>query len=141
MGTWDFGPLDNDTAADWCGDLREAPAARRLELIRTALTAAADHDAAAYLDDTIGDRAVAAAAVLAAQLPGGPPLDSAYGPAFLTDGVSTGLPADLPALAIRALDRVDGDNSEIRENWEDGYPKVLERRSPFRTALERAAAS
>ena len=24
MGTWDVGPFDNDTAADWCGDLHDA---------------------------------------------------------------------------------------------------------------------
>lgn len=29
MGTWDDGPFDNDTAADWCDDLHDAdPSAR-----------------------------------------------------------------------------------------------------------------
>ena len=36
MGTWDVGPFDNDTAADWCGDLDDtSPDARRI-LVRDA---------------------------------------------------------------------------------------------------------
>lgn len=44
MGTWDVGPFDNDTAADFCGDLDDAPAEDRLGLVRAALSDAADED-------------------------------------------------------------------------------------------------
>lgn len=37
MGTWDFGPFDNDSAADWCGDLDEAAPGDRVGMIRAAL--------------------------------------------------------------------------------------------------------
>ncbi|PZG38067.1 hypothetical protein C1I98_24840 [Spongiactinospora gelatinilytica] len=37
MGTWDVGPFDNDTAADWRGDLNDAAPSERLDMIRRAL--------------------------------------------------------------------------------------------------------
>jgi hypothetical protein len=40
MGTWDVGPFNNDTAADWCGDLHDAGADQRLPLVRATLGAA-----------------------------------------------------------------------------------------------------
>lgn len=36
MGTWDVGPFDNDTAADFCGDLEEAAAGEREGVVRGA---------------------------------------------------------------------------------------------------------
>lgn len=35
MGTWDVGPFDNDTAAEFSGDLDQAPAGDREGLIGT----------------------------------------------------------------------------------------------------------
>jgi hypothetical protein len=141
MGTWDSGPFDNDTAADWCGELHDAPAGERVAMIRRALTVAADHDADTYLDDDFAAEAVAAAAVIAAQLPGGPRLDSPHAPDFIRAGGSVDVPDDLPSLALRALDRIDGANSGLPGIWGDGYTAVLERRRPIRTALEQAAGS
>ncbi|WP_316745359.1 DUF4259 domain-containing protein [Streptomyces sp. MK7] len=40
--TWDIGPFDNDTAADFGGDLDEAALEEREALIRSALKRAAD---------------------------------------------------------------------------------------------------
>ena len=37
MGTWDIGPFDNDTAADFGGDLDEAAWEERVSVIRGAL--------------------------------------------------------------------------------------------------------
>jgi hypothetical protein len=133
MGAWDFGPFDNDSAADWCGDLQDAEPARRIELIRDALTEVL-HEGE-YLDTTEGSAAVAAAAVVASQLPAGTPLTSAYAPDFLTGGGRLEIPADLPALALRALDRVAGDDSEWASLWEDGLPKALAALQPVRAAL------
>ncbi|MEU4693044.1 DUF4259 domain-containing protein [Actinoplanes sp. NPDC023714] len=138
MGTWDFGPFDNDSAADWCGDLQDADPARRIELIRDTLTEVL-HEGE-YLDSHEGSAAVAAAAVIASQLPGGSPLTSAYAPDFLKakDGALE-IPADLPPLALRALDRVAGDDSEWRDLWEDGLPKALTALHPIRETLQSAA--
>ncbi|WP_433795521.1 DUF4259 domain-containing protein [Actinoplanes sp. CA-252034] len=136
MGTWDFGPFDNDDAADWSGDLQEADPGRRAAVIREALDEVLLEDG--YLEGDAANRAIAAAAVIASQLPTGTPLRTAYAPGFLTAGETLDLPDDLPALALRALDRVAGDDSEWSELWEDGLPKALAALSPIREALESA---
>lgn len=98
MGTWDSGPFDNDTAADWCGDLDDADIAKRPALVREALTRAAGEDG--YLDADIACEAIAAAAIVAAQQPGGQPITSPYAPDFLRDGGRLDLPDDLAVLAV-----------------------------------------
>ena len=115
MGTWDIGPFDNDSAADWCGDLHDADPADRAGRIRQALVDAAEETG--FLDSREGGRAIAAAAILVSQLPGGAPLTSSYAPDFLLDGGRVEVPAELPALAVRALDRVLAADSEWFELW------------------------
>jgi hypothetical protein len=137
MGTWDFGPFDNDDAADWSGDLQDADPARRAAVIRETLGDVL-HDGE-YVDADTANQAIAAAAVIASLLPTGTPLTSAYAPGFLTAGETLDLPDDLPALALRALDRVAGNDSEWRELWEDGLPQALAALRPIREALESAA--
>jgi hypothetical protein len=141
MGTWDTGPLDNDAAAQWCDTLDNTEVGQRVELIRRALTAAAKHDPAEYLDHDIADEAVAAATVLASLLPNGHAADYSPAPDFLPVGETIVLLNDLPRLALQALDRVDGDNSELPNLWGKDYAQVLEDRQPVRAALERAAAA
>ncbi|SCL35919.1 protein of unknown function [Micromonospora rhizosphaerae] len=117
MGTWDSGPFDNDTAADWCGDLDDADGAKRPELVREALSRAAGADG--YLDADAACQAIAAAAIVAAQQPGGQPITSPYAPDFLLDGGRLDLPDDLAVLAVRALDRVMAADSEWRDLWQE----------------------
>ncbi|MEV0523069.1 DUF4259 domain-containing protein [Streptomyces sp. NPDC050439] len=117
MGTWDVGPFDNDTAADFCGDLDDAPAEDRLSLVRAALSDAAEEDG--ELDASVAETAVAAAALVAAQCPGGEPVDPVYGPEqAIPDLLSQRDPAH------QALDRVLAEGSELRDLWEesDGEP-------------------
>ncbi|MFE4957050.1 DUF4259 domain-containing protein [Streptomyces sp. NPDC056653] len=111
MGTWDTGPFDNDTAADFANALDAAGPAERKALIRGVLTRTVD--AAGYLTD--GEEAVAAAALIAAQCPGGEPIDTPYGPestmpVFLTD---------LRTLADDALARIISDEAGPASNWVD----------------------
>jgi hypothetical protein len=117
MGTWGIGPFDNDTAADFCGSLDEAAEGEREGVVRGALLRVVG--TADYLEAPEGEEAVAAAALVAAQCPGGDPVDSAYGP-------EEPLP-DLSALrggAVQALDRVMTEPSELLELWaeSDGDP-------------------
>ncbi|WUH97933.1 DUF4259 domain-containing protein [Spirillospora sp. NBC_00431] len=120
MGTWDASPFGNDTAADFAGDLDDLPLDERSEAIREALEAAIRE--ADYLDSSEGDTAVAAAALVAAQCPGGPPADTIYGP----DEPVPDLPGDFRSLAVAALDRVVGPESESRELWAEGADGLRE---------------
>ncbi|WP_371617896.1 DUF4259 domain-containing protein [Streptomyces sp. NBC_00454] len=124
MGTWDVGPFDNDTAADFCGDLDEAPENEREALIRSALGEAID--TLDYLDQDIAVQAVAAAALIAAQCPGGTPVTTPYGPDLPLPRLS----GDLRAFAVRALDRVVTEPSELMELWEE-----TQRPGPWRAGI------
>jgi hypothetical protein len=65
MGTWGTGPFDNDEAADFAGDLDDAPPGEREALVRGVLTRTVG--ATGFLDEA--ERAVAAAALIAARDP------------------------------------------------------------------------
>ncbi|MCX4721774.1 DUF4259 domain-containing protein [Streptomyces virginiae] len=113
MGTWDIGPFDNDTAADFGGDLDEAALEEREAMIRGVLKRAAGP--ADFLGVSDGERAVAAAALAVAQHPAGDPACPSYGPSEPLPE----LPADLRMLAVDALDQVVSDRSELAELWAD----------------------
>ncbi|MEU3283223.1 DUF4259 domain-containing protein [Streptomyces antibioticus] len=117
MGTWDVGPFDNDTAADFCGDLDEAAAGEREGIVRGILTRVID--TAGYLEAPESEEAVAAAALVAAQCPGGEPADPVYGPEEPLPDLT-----GLRDLALQALDRVMTDPSELMDLWaeSDGGP-------------------
>jgi hypothetical protein len=115
MGAWDIGPFDNDTAADFTNDLDDAAEHERIPLLRRALDAVVACDA--YLDSDFGVKALAAAAIVARDLPGGQEFTSdAYGP----EEPIPPIPADLYPLAVRAIDRILGEDSEIRQLWLEG---------------------
>jgi hypothetical protein len=119
MGTWDTGHFDNDTAADFSGEVDDAPETGREAVIRKALEAVlAPSD---YLDSDDGAVAVAAAALVASQCPGGEPVTTAYGP----DKPLPVLATDLRPLAVKALDAVLGEDSELRELWDEGGDEQL----------------
>jgi len=61
MGAWGEGAFDNDDAADWSWEFENADLTAGLQLITDALSAAAQADDAAYLDERDGALAVAAA--------------------------------------------------------------------------------
>ncbi|GAA1388275.1 hypothetical protein GCM10009639_14560 [Kitasatospora putterlickiae] len=115
MGTWDIGHFDNDTAADFSGTLDEAALEEREGLVRRVLSVAADTGAEDYLDCDEAVEAVAAAALVAAQCPGGEPVTTSYGP----DEPLPTFAADLRPLAVEALDRVVADESELAELWDE----------------------
>lgn len=117
MGTWDVGPFDNDTAADFCDDLDEAAAGEREGIVRGILTRVID--TAGDLEAPESEQAVAAAALVAAQCSGGEPADPVYGPEEPLPDL-----AGLRDLALQALDRVMTDPSELMDLWaeSDGGP-------------------
>lgn len=114
LGTWDAGPFDNDSAADFANDLDDTPEHERTALIRTVLTAAVENDS--YLDLDEGAPAIAAAALVACRLPGGEQFaPNGSGP----EAPIPKLAPDLVPLAIDAVDRVLAANSELAELWSE----------------------
>ncbi|MFF9341796.1 DUF4259 domain-containing protein [Streptomyces sp. NPDC014773] len=114
MGTWDIGPFDNDTAADFSYTVDEAGAGKKADVLRAAfreVTGTGDD----YLDADLSVEAVAAAALVAAQCPGGEPVTTSYGPKEPLGE----LPVELRAEAVAALDRVLAEPSELLELWEE----------------------
>jgi hypothetical protein len=111
MGTWDTGPFDNDTAADFADALDDAEPEAREALIRGVLVRTID--ATGYLAEA--DEAVAAAALVAAQCPGGEPVDTPYGP----ETPMPAFPSDFRALADEALARIAGDEAGPASDWVD----------------------
>ncbi|MFJ8055710.1 DUF4259 domain-containing protein [Streptomyces sp. NPDC096142] len=124
MGTWDVGPFDNDTAADWCGNLDDASPDARPGLVRDTLARAAD--TVGFLDGYTADQAVVAAALVAAQCPGGEPAHPHYGPDEPVPDLT-----GLRALALRALDRVMTAPSALLDLWEEPDE------DPWRASIDR----
>lgn len=112
MGTWDVGPFDNDTAADFCDGLDDAAADKREEIIRRALVDSVD--TRGELDADYADEAVAAAALIARQCPGGEAYESAYRSREPLPDLR-----GLRGLAVAALDRVTTEPSELLGLWTD----------------------
>ncbi|MGW3232919.1 DUF4259 domain-containing protein [Kitasatospora sp. NPDC001095] len=113
MGTWDIGHFDNDSAADFCNGLDDAAPGEREALLRSALLGAVR--AEEYLDSDEAVEAVVAAALVAAQCPGGAAVTSAYGPEEPIPPLSV----ELRPLAVEALDRVVAEESELAELWDE----------------------
>ncbi|WP_127500758.1 DUF4259 domain-containing protein [Actinoplanes solisilvae] len=140
MGFWDVSPFGNDDAADFAGDLDDAadppgaaerpradldeparsdpPGTRpdpRVDMVGAVL----ERIAASGTDDDLdfGDspRAVAAAALVAAQLPGGKPVNVVFGPSIPMPV----FPDYLVPLALKALDRLVTPPSWLAEDWTD----------------------
>ncbi|MBV1958201.1 DUF4259 domain-containing protein [Streptomyces albidoflavus] len=112
MGTWGVGPFDSDTAADFCGEVDDVAMEEREQAVRTALVRAVDIPDGVELDACEAERAVAAAALVAAQCPGGEPVASAYGPDEPLPDLT-----GLRGLAVDALGRVLTEPSELYELW------------------------
>ncbi|MGJ7874801.1 DUF4259 domain-containing protein [Streptomyces rochei] len=112
MGTWDVGPFDNDTSADFSYTLDEAAADARAGIVLGTLTRVID--TAGYLEAPGSEEAVAAAALVAAQCPEGEPTDPVYGPEEPLPDLT-----GLRDLALQALDRVMTEPSELMDLWDE----------------------
>lgn len=115
MGAWSHEPFGNDDANDWAYALEEV---RDLSIVEKALDQALD--AEDCLEAPEGANAVAAAEILAKMLGKGTQSD-AYTKQVdeWVRSVSVKPSPQLLDKAKRALVRVAGDNSELRELWEE----------------------
>jgi len=116
MGAWSTGIFDNDTACDWAYGLEGARDHRLIERTLDAVLDAGDD----YIDASDAERALAAAETLARLLGRGGGRD-AYTRTMDTWVAAHPQPPSAALLdkARRAVDRVLGDDSELRELWED----------------------
>lgn len=115
MGTWSHEPFGNDDACDWSYELLDS---NDLSAVEAALNAVLNGDD--YLEAATASNAVAAVEVIAKLLGKGTQTDT------YTENVDKWV-ADVhltptPALiekAKRALARILGDNSELKELWQE----------------------
>ncbi|WP_323747281.1 DUF4259 domain-containing protein [Catenulispora pinisilvae] len=112
MGTWDIGPFDNDSAADFAIALDKAAFGEREVLIRGVLSRTVN--APGYLLEA--EEAVAAAAVIAAQCRGGDAVEPDDGP----EGPMPVFGGEIRALAVGALDRIMAEEPGLAESWVAG---------------------
>ncbi|KQX53168.1 MULTISPECIES: DUF4259 domain-containing protein [unclassified Streptomyces] len=114
MGTWDIGPFDNDTAADFSYRVDKAPAEEKAEVLGATFREVRE-SGEEDVDSDVAVEAIASAALVAAQCPGGDPVTTAYGPKEPLPP----LPAELRQEAVAALDRILTEPSELLELWEE----------------------
>jgi hypothetical protein len=112
MGTWDYGPFDNDTAADFAADLDVTPESARIDKLYDALAAA--QGCVGRIDGARVEPAVAAAALAARGIAGGEEFQSKhYGPVNNLPPI----PKELIAVAADVVERIiDGEN-DVKEYW------------------------
>lgn len=117
MGAWGEKAFENDSALDWLNDLES----EGVDALRDVLERVADTDYEEYLDVDDGAPAIAAAEIVAAARGRG--RDRLTKPVLAwLDANADALVADDLDLAARAVERVVGANSELRELWEEGGP-------------------
>ena len=117
MGAWSEDAFGNDTACDWAGDFAENPG---LDLVKTAIDNVLK--AEDYLDSDDACECLAACEVIA-RLRGNWGLRSAYSDSIdkWVDSTDIVLSEDLINHAKKAIERILGENSELKELWdEDG---------------------
>jgi hypothetical protein len=114
MGTWQVGPFDNDVAMDFFDEIEETPDDQVLRKLSSVLSAVAERPGRVELHE--GHLAVAAAGLVAAGRPGG----AATGNPSVDEWLSLHRPAtdqDSARIALAALDRVGGPDSEWMDLW------------------------
>jgi hypothetical protein len=119
MGKWGHGPFDNDTAADFAGDLDDASQSDRIGMLRAALASVAD-DGGGHIEGGRGEVAIAAAALTVRQFEGGEEFQSKVcGPSNEIPEI----PENLVPLALQAVSRLLVKDNDLWEDWsreEDG---------------------
>lgn len=114
MGAWDYDTFDNDDACDWTAELEGAT---DLSPVQEALDAALEDD---YIEADVGSAALAACEVIA-RLKGNWGKRDSY-----TEDVDKWVeanpqtpPQELVDTALKVIDLVRSESSELVEIWED----------------------
>ncbi|QOT19438.1 DUF4259 domain-containing protein [Paenarthrobacter sp. YJN-5] len=110
MGAWGFQAFENDDALDWLEDLEAGGS----DIVRQSLNAVAD----GYIEAPDGSVAVAAAEITAAAQ-GNPHGDFPEDVATWVTAHGAELTAEDAQLALTAVERVGGEESELAELWDE----------------------
>ena len=116
MGAWGSGNFENDMASDWVYELFEP--GDHLPYVEAGLKGAAEAAPDGMLDSPTGCVGLAAAEVIAAWL-GKPGRDANDTVTVWAKAQKTPPSEDLVALARAAVQRVRGDQSELRDLWQE----------------------
>ena len=122
MGAWGAGYFDNDDAGDFISEVADGGG---WSFVRVTLETAAMSAPDQYLELSQGRAAIAAAALFAQKIG---KLVATDFPDDLEVIATLPPPPDLNALALAALARVRGENSEIVDLWEgdEGWRSTLD---------------
>ncbi len=136
MGAWGEGPFENDEALDWVDELAELPAGERPARIGKAFETILGGAVPTVDDGDPAPIAVAAAALVAARLPDGPPIDADEEDSEAIVLADLGSLTDLAGQARDALTQVLQE-SDLRRAWEevDRFDAVLAGLQPVMDAL------
>jgi Domain of unknown function (DUF4259) len=120
MGAWAEGAFDNDDAADWAAQFDGADQEAGLRLIEDTLRQAAQASSGGYLDLDVGAQVVAAAELVTC-VAGQPVRVTPYNESALwwAARVSPRAAPSLVGLALRAVARVTGPESELASLWDE----------------------
>ena len=134
MGTWQVGPFDNDVAMDFFDEIEETPDDQVLCRLSSVLSAVLERPGRVELHE--GHLAVAAAGLVAA----GRSRGAGTGNPSVDEWLSLHRPAadqDSARIALAALDRVSGPNSEWMDLWAttDQRTEVEQRLDGLRAVL------
>jgi hypothetical protein len=114
MGTWETGPFGNDDAMDFFERVEEADGADVVATLRATLSAVIDRPGKVEVHE--GHVAVAAASLVAAGRSRLAQTGNALVDAWLAEHRPT-VSDDDQRLALKALDRVSGPDSEWQQLW------------------------
>ncbi|MEV7413279.1 DUF4259 domain-containing protein [Streptomyces althioticus] len=131
MGTWGPGPFDSDTAEDYLDELEEQPASGRLAAVTTTFRATSEGGTSEVLPEEV----MAAAAVVAANLPAGASLEWSEDYSGVTDWLPKPIDSSLASSAMQALESVFSENESFWRSWVNE-----EEREEARAELDRVKA-
>lgn len=103
MGTWGSGPFDSDTAEDFLDELEEQSAARRLAVVERTFRTAIGADGSSS-SSVLPEEVMAAAAVVAANIPAGRSLAWNEEYPSITGWLAQPISPALASSAIQALE-------------------------------------
>ncbi|MEV5546293.1 DUF4259 domain-containing protein [Streptomyces sp. NPDC052309] len=118
MGTWGSGPFDSDTAEDFLDELEEQPVPQRLEVIERTFRAAIEAGGSST-SSVLPEEVMAAAAVVAANVPAGRALAWNEEYPSITEWLAKPIAPPLALSAIRALELTLPADGWFWRSWVD----------------------